>query len=199
MQRVLVIDAEGNALMPCHPARARELLREGKACVWRRYPFTIRLKERVGGETQPVEVKIDPGSQTTGLALVAHFKRGRVLIWAGELQHRGQRIHEGLQSRATVRRKRRSRKVRYRAARFNNRARGEGWLPPSLRSRIDNVLTWVRRLSRACPVSEIALELVRFDTQALQNPEISGVEYQQGELIGYEVREYLLVKWGRQC
>jgi 5-methylcytosine-specific restriction endonuclease McrA len=98
-----------------------------------------------------------------------------------------------------VRRNRRNRKVRYRAARFNNRKRAKGWLPPSLVSRIDNVLTWVSRLARACPISSIALELACFDTQALQNPEISGVEYQQGELMGYEVREYLLLKWGHCC
>ncbi len=199
MQRVLVVDAEGKALMPCHPARARELLGEGKACMWRRYPFTIRLKERVGGATQPVEVKIDPGSKTTGLALVAQFKRGYVLIWAGELKHRGAVIHEGLQSRAGVRRNRRARKVRYRAARFSNRRRGKGWLPPSLLSRIDNVLTWLSRLSRVCPVSGIALELVKFDLQLMENPAINGVEYQQGVLAGYEVREYLREKWGHKC
>ncbi len=45
----------------------------------------------------------------------------------------------------------------------------------------------------------LSLELVKFDTQLMQNAEISGVEYQQGELAGYEVREYLLEKFGRRC
>src|SRR5262245_36888094 len=102
MQRVLVIDAQEQPLMPCHPARARHLLREGKAAVWRQHPFTIRLKERVGGEQQAVEVKVDPGSQTTGVALVAEFKRGRVAVWAAEIEHRGQQVHEKLQARAAV-------------------------------------------------------------------------------------------------
>jgi 5-methylcytosine-specific restriction endonuclease McrA len=75
----------------------------------------------------------------------------------------------------------------------------EGWLPPSLESRVANLQTWERRLAWFAPVESISMELVKFDTQALQNPEISGVEYQQGELMGYEIREYLLEKWGRKC
>lgn len=83
--------------------------------------------------------------------------------------------------------------------RFLNRKRRDGWLPPSIMSRIHNILTWVNRLCRVCPISGLSQELVRFDTQKLQNPEISGTEYQQGELFGYEVREYLLEKWSREC
>jgi 5-methylcytosine-specific restriction endonuclease McrA len=64
---------------------------------------------------------------------------------------------------------------------------------------VANVETWVGRLRRWCPITSLALELVRFDTQALQNPEISGVQYQQGTLHGYEMREYLLEKWRRRC
>ncbi len=75
----------------------------------------------------------------------------------------------------------------------------EGWLAPSLLSRIANVLTWVTRLSRLCRITAISLELVKFDMQLLENPEISGTEYRQGTLTGYEVREYLLEKWGRKC
>jgi len=185
--------------MPCHPARARELLKKGRAVVLRWQPFTIILKDRAGGETQPVTLKVDPGSQTTGIVLVGHFQRGDRVIWAGEIHHRGERIKQKLLARRQVRRSRRSRKTRYRPPRFENRRRPEGWLPPSLQSRVANVETWVNRLRRWCPVSGLALELVKFDTQKLQHPEISGVEYQQGERLGYEVREYLLEKWGRQC
>lgn len=56
----------------------------------------------------------------------------------------------------------------------------------------------VDRLRKFAPVNAISMELVRFDTHLMQNPEIKGVEYQQGELAGYEVREYLLQKWGRE-
>jgi 5-methylcytosine-specific restriction endonuclease McrA len=60
-------------------------------------------------------------------------------------------------------------------------------------------MTWVKRLSKLCRITAISQELVRFDTQKMQNAEISGVEYQKGELAGYEVREYLLQKFNRQC
>lgn len=199
MQRVLVLSKRKQPLMPCHPARARALLREGKAAVYRRYPFTIILKERDDGERQSVAFKVDPGSKTTGIALVADFKRGRRVVWAAALSHRGQQIKDALASRSALRRGRRARHTRYRSARFDNRCRAEGWLPPSLMSRVYNLMTWATRLRNAAPIASISLELVRFDTQLMQNAEISGVEYQQGELAGYEVREYLLEKWERKC
>ncbi|MBU2774232.1 HNH endonuclease [Acidithiobacillus ferrooxidans] len=200
MQRVLVLDRNRQPLMPCHPARARELLREGKAAVFRRYPFTIILQEREGGETQETRLKLDPGSKVTGMALVADCtRRGKVVVWAAELEHRGDKIRMALHNRWSQRRSRRSRKTRYRPARFRNRRRPEGWLAPSLQHRVDTTMTWVQRLMRWTPVAGISTMLHRFDTQAMQNPEISGTEYQRGELLGYEVREYLLEKWGRKC
>jgi len=199
MQKVLVLDAKKKPLMPCHPARARELLKKGSAAVYKRYPFTIILKDRVGGDLQPVELKFDPGSQTTGIALVGHFERGLEIVFGANLNHRGQKIKKDLESRRANRRGRRHRKTRYREARFNNRRRPKGWLPPSLMSRVFNVETWAKRLQRLIPITSIAVEIVRFDTQKMQNSQVSGVEYQQGALAGYEVREYLLEKWGRKC
>ncbi|MBI5345890.1 MAG: RRXRR domain-containing protein, partial [Chlamydiae bacterium] len=70
MQRAFVLDKNKERLMPCHPARARKLVKKGKATIYWLYPFTIILKEREGGNVQPVEVKIDPGSRITGIALV---------------------------------------------------------------------------------------------------------------------------------
>src|SRR5690606_27363916 len=145
-QRVLVLDRNREPLMPCHPARARQLLREGKAAVFRRYPFTIILKGREGGDAQPVVFKADPGSRTTGVALVADCQRGKRVVWAAELTHRGGQIRDALLSRRQLRRSRRNRKTRYRPARFDNRRRPEGWLAPSLRSRVHNILTWANRL-----------------------------------------------------
>lgn len=196
---VFVLDSNRKPLDPCHPARARNLLKAGKAAVFRRYPFTIILKERrvADSTTHAHRVKIDPGSRVRGIAVVNEVT-GRV-VWAAELTHRGQQIRERLLARRQLRRARRSRKTRYRKARFDNRRCPSGWLPPSLASRVANIETWVKRLLRLCPVEAISMELVRFDTQALQNPEISGVEYQQGERYGYEVREYLLEKFGRRC
>lgn len=184
-------------MTPCRPAQARRMLRDGKAAVLRRFPFTLILKEtKPAAVVKPLSAKIDPGSRVTGIALTD--RRGRVLF-AAELQHRGQSIKAALRDRRAHRRNRRSRNTRYRAPRFLNRRRAEGWLPPSLQHRVDTTMTWVGRLRRLALVEEIGVEHVKFDTQKLQNPEISGVEYQQGELAGYEVREYLLEKWGRRC
>lgn len=199
LNHVLVLDKNRRPLMPCNPARARMLLRKGCAAVFRRFPFTIILREREGGSTQPSQVKLDHGSKTTGIALLVDCsKRGSVVVWAAELEHRGHAIRDSITSRAAFRRRRRG-NLRYRPARFDNRTRPQGWLAPSLQHRVDTTMTWVHRLIRWAPVMALSQELVRFDTQKMQNPEIAGVEYQQGELQGYEVREYLLEKWGRQC
>lgn len=193
--RVFVLDKRGNPLMPCHPARARELLRNGRAVVAKLYPFTIRLKDRIGGETQKVDCKIDPGSKVTGMALVR--ADGEVLFEA-EIEHRGKGIRKKMEQRSSYRRRRRSANLRYRAPRFLNR-KSDRKLPPSLQSRVDHVRSWTDRFLKLAPVTRIQCEVVRFDTQAMMNPDIQGIEYQQGTLAGYEVREYLLEKWGRKC
>jgi len=198
VSKVFVLDVNKRPLAPTHPARARQLLRKGKAAVYRRYPFTIILKRGIAEiDNQPLRLKVDPGSKTTGIAIV-NDNTGEV-VFAAELQHRGQQIKRAMDSRRAVRRSRRNRKTRYREPRFSNRTRPEGWLPPSLFSRVANIETWVSRLCRLCPIGAISFELAKFDTQKMQNPEILGVEYQQGELAGYEVKEYLLEKFGREC
>ena len=199
MSNVFVIDAHKQPLNPVHPGRARLLLSSRRAAVFRRYPFTIILKVEVAqSQTQPLRIKIDPGSKTTGVAIV-NDASGEV-VWAAELTHRGQTIKAKLDDRRALRRSRRQRKTRYRQPRFDNRRnKKKGWLPASLESRISNVLTWVNRLRRFCPIAALSQELVKFDTQAMDHPEIQGVEYQQGTLAGYELREYLLEKWNRQC
>lgn len=198
MSQVFVLDTDKQPLTPVHPGGARSLLKEGKAAVYRRYPFTIILRAKVEKPAPtPLRLKIDPGARTTGLALV-NDATGEV-VWAAELTHRGAEISRALDKRRAVRRGRRTRQTRYRAPRFHNRRRRAGWLPPSLISRVENILTWVGKLSRLCHVTALSQELVRFDMQAMENPEIEGVEYQQGTLIGYELREYVLKKWNRTC
>ncbi len=198
MSRVFVVDTNRKPLDPIHPGYARLLLAQKKAAVFRRYPFTIILKTAVAHpEVAPLRIKIDPGSKTTGLALVQDAT-GQV-VFAAEIGHRGAAIKHALSGRRAVRRGRRQRKTRYRKPRFDNRRRRAGWIAPSLESRIANVLTWVKRLIRVCPIGAISLELVKFDFQQMEHPEISGVEYQQGTLAGYETRQYLLEKWDRAC
>ncbi|QFS43549.1 RNA-guided endonuclease IscB [Nostoc sphaeroides] len=193
---VFVLDTNKQPLNPVPPGQARRLLKASLAAVYRRYPFTIILKYAVpNSEAEPHQLKIDPGSKTTGLAIV----QGEKVIWGAELTHRGQQIKNDLESRRAIRRNRRNRKTRYRQARFLNRTRYKGWLAPSLNSRVENILTWVNRITRYVPITGISQELVKFDTQAMQNPEVSGVQYQHSELMGFEIREYLLEKWGRKC
>lgn len=197
---VFVLDRSGKPLMPCSEKRARLLLERGRARVHRVTPFVIRLVDRRAAacEIQPLRVKLDPGSKTTGIALVREAGNGIAVLNLFELVHRGRQISEALTQRAGFRRRRRG-TLRYRAPRFNNRTRRPGWLPPSLQHRVDTSAAWVARIRRWAPVTAISSELVRFDMQLLENPEISGIEYQQGTLAGYEVREYLLEKWGRKC
>lgn len=198
MSKVFVLDTNKQPLNPIHPGRARMLLFQGKAAVFRRYPFTVILKEEaIDSKIDSLRVKIDPGAKTTGLALV-NDSTGEV-VWVAELQHRGFQVRDALTSRHQLRRSRRNRKTRYRKPRFLNRTRPQGWLPPSLSSRVANILTWVKRLSSLCQITAVSQELVRFDTQQMQDAEISGVGYQQGTLAGYEIREFLLFKWNRTC
>ena len=215
MSKVAVLDTKKRVLEPCHPAEARRLLREGQAAVFKRYPFTIILKREVENpKTEDYTLSIDPGSKCTGIAIT---DSNHNIVAAFELHHRGQSIKKCLADRAGHRRSRRTRKLRHREARFDNRSRkapvltengwkyqscgqsSEGWIAPSLMSRVFNIHTWVRRLSKIYPITQLAVEHVKFDTQLMDNPEISGVEYQRGTLYEAELWEYLLEKYGRKC
>lgn len=212
---VAVLDSEKKALSPCHPAVARRLLREGKAAVFKRYPFTIILKKEVEKPAKTdLTLSIDPGSKVTGIAITDPHHN---IIALFELHHRGNAIKKSLTERAGHRRSRRTRKLRHRQSRFDNRSRkapvltqngwtyksfgqsSKGWIAPSLMSRVFNIHTWVDRLRKIYPINKIAIEHVKFDTQLMNNPEISGIEYQRGTLFESEVWEYLLEKFGRKC
>jgi len=207
---VFVLDRSGKALMPCSEKRARLLLVGGRARVHRVVPFVIRLVDRelATCALQPLRIKLDPGSKITGLALVRDIEHidattgevqcGGAVLNLFELVHRGRQISEALTARRAMRQRRRG-NLRYRSPRFLNRTKPKGWLAPSLQHRVDTTMAWVQRLRRWVPVAALSSELVRFDMQALENPEITGIEYQQGTLAGYEIREYLLEKWGRKC
>ncbi|WP_329550199.1 RNA-guided endonuclease IscB [Streptomyces sp. NBC_01356] len=208
--RVFVLSKEGQPLMPCHPARARELLGKGRAVVAHQVPFTIRLKDRTLAESEVdgLQLRIDPGSKNTGLALTDEKKetneqgatvtarRGLISV---ELQHRGKQIHMSMQQRAGYRHRRRSVNCRYRKPR-SNRTRPEGWLPPSLRHRVDTTLSMAKRMCRYAPITDIHVERVAFDTQSISaDRPLSGAEHRQGPLAGTEARSYLHAKWGRAC
>ena len=208
---VNVLDKDKKPLMPCNERRARVLLERGRARVHRLVPFTIRLIDRKvkNSVLQDIEVKLDPGSKTTGISVVLvsekfDLETGEVektvhVLNLIELTHRGRQISEALTARRQMRRRRRS-QLRFRAPRFLNRGnKKDGWIAPSLQHRVDTTVAWVERLKHLVPVKSVVQELVKFDMQKIHNPEIEGKEYQQGTLLGYEVREYLLEKWNRTC
>ncbi|WP_301370077.1 RNA-guided endonuclease IscB [Streptomyces xanthophaeus] len=208
---MFVLSKEGEPVMPCHPARARELLAGGRAVVARRAPFTIRLKHRTraGSAVEGVQLRLDPGSKATGFAITDQHHRigreGRATVARRglvtlELRHRGQQIHGGMMRRAAYRRRRRSANLRYRAPRHNNRPRPEGWLPPSLRHRIDSAMAVVARLCRYAPVREIHVEQAAFDTTAFAGVVQSGPQEDIEPTYGaFEVRQFLRAKWKRSC
>src|SRR5215471_682188 len=202
---VFVLDQRKRPLMPTTPKRARLMLARGRAVVHRVKPFSIRLRDRQVEYSilQPVALKIDPGSHATGMALarIEPTPEGELqhALFLSEVRHRGEAVHEAKQKQASARRRRRSANLRHRAPPFLNRRRAPGWLPPSIRSRVDNVVSWTARYCRFAPVSRIEIERVRFDMQLIQNPEITATEYQHGELAGWELRTYLLVKYAYTC
>jgi 5-methylcytosine-specific restriction endonuclease McrA len=192
---IYVVAASGTPLMPTkNQKKVWYWLRKGLAEVVSREPLTIRLRFETTEYTQPVTLGIDTGSQTVGIAATSNSE----VVYQAEMHLRDD-ITSKVTQRRQYRRTRRSRKTRYRPARWVNRRRPDGWLPPSVRSKCDATLKAVRRVASLLPVSQVNIELASFDTQKIQYPEISGVCYQQGELQGYLLREYLLHKWQRKC
>jgi CBS domain-containing membrane protein len=155
---VFVLDTNKTPLAPCHEDRARRLLKSGKAAIYRRYPFTIILKRAVENPQVPeLRVKLDPGSKTTGIAVVDDCS-GKI-VFAAELSHRGHAIKESLDSRRAIRRSRRARHTRYRSARWQNRRRKAGWLPPSLQTRSGSPLTYFTpNVHRSTDINRLAYE-----------------------------------------
>ena len=196
---VFVLNKNKKPLNPCSNAVARKLLKQGKAVVHKRYPFTVRLKYIIDElKAKKYILKLDPGSKTTGLAIAENKSNHAKVVFLSNLEHR-QNIKSKLDDRRAFRRARRGRNTRYRKPRFLNRTRNAGWLPPSVQSIVDNIESWTKRLKKLCNITSIAVETVRFDVQLMETPDIEGVQYQQGTLLGYELREYLLYKYGHEC
>lgn len=200
---VPVLSADGEPLMPTRPSRARRWMLEGKARKrWMKGVFCVQMTDVSAAdpdvEVDGVQVNIDPGAKATGLAVVSETIQGRRAHTLIELRHRGTRIRNRMDRRRSFRRNRRGR-IRNRQPRFDNRARPDGWLPPSMVTRLANTETWIRRLCSLYPVTFVRVETARFDTQLMQDAEVSGKGYQQGELAGWQVRSYVFHRDGRKC
>lgn len=193
---VYVISNRDTVLMPTQRnGKVRRLLRDGKAVVVRREPFTIRLLHDTTEYTQPITLGVDAGTGHVGLSATTDKSE----LFAAEVTLRRD-IQELISTRREARRTRRFRKTRYRAPRFNNRRRKEGWFAPSVEQSINSHLHLIRKVHSILPITKTIIEVAQFDTQLLKNPDIQGTGYQQGEQLGFwNVREYVLFRDGHSC
>lgn len=192
--KVFVVNMEGALLMPTTPRNARLLLRSGSAKIFCRKPFTIQLLYHTSGYKQDITLGIDAGYANIGFSAVTEKEElvgGEVKLLEG--------MSERIKERAMYRRNRRSR-LRYRAPRFDNRRRKEGWLAPSIQHKLDTHDRLIEMYSRVLPIKTIIIETANFDIQAIKNTEIEGKEYQQGEQAGFwNLREYILHRDNHEC
>ena len=194
---VYVLNKHGRPLMPCKPAKARHLLRDGKAIVLRTEPFTIQLLYGSSGYTQPVTLGVDAGGKHIGISATTEKKE----LYAADVELRTD-ITEKLATRRQYRRSRRNRKTRYRHSRYQNRvhSKNKGWLAPSVENKIQMHLKVVRDVYKILPIKRIIVETASFDIQKIKNPEIACEEYQYGEQLGFwNVREYVLFRDNHEC
>ena len=192
---VYIIDIDNNPLMPTERhGHVRRLLRDGKACVVKRTPFTIKLNYRTTTYVQEVRLGIDAGTQHIGVSATTKSKE----LFSSEVVLRKD-IVDLLSTRREQRKTRRNR-LRHRKARFNNRKRKDGWLAPSVQNRVDAHLKVIRNVHRILPIAKTTIEVAQFDVQLIKNPNIEGVDYQRGEQMGFwNVREYVLARDGHKC
>ena len=183
--------------MPCSPVKARLLLKEKKAVVKRRTPFTIQLTQATGETVQPVTLGVKAGSKEIGLSA----STDKAELYASSVLLRTD-VVDLLSTRRELRRARRHRKTRYRAPRFDNRvhSKNKGWLAPSIENKINTHLSRVAAVQKILPITKIVVETAAFDIQKIKNPDIEGTEYQQGDQLGFwNVREYVLFRDGHKC
>lgn len=194
---VYVQNIAGSPLMPCCEAKAKHLIKEHRAGIVKKAPFTIRLRFVVDDITQPVTLGVDAGYKTIGLSASTE---GKVLFEA-ETALRDD-VSKLLEARRSLRRGRRYRKTRYRAPRFDNRvgSKNKGWLAPSVENRIGTHMAVINKVCRLLPVTNIKVEVAAFDIQRIKNSDIEGEEYQMGSQLGFwNVREYVLWRDGHKC
>ena len=199
---VFVLNRHGRPLMPCTPAKARHLLKAGKAKVKKITPFTIQLLYGSTGYTQEVILGVDAGSKTIGISCGTKDKE----LFSGEVIPRND-VVEKLSTRREFRHARRNRKTRYRQPRFNNRVKSKhkGWLAPSVEVKIQEHITVIKRICNLLPVSKVIVEGAEFDLQFIKaveegKPVPQGEDYQKGEMLGhYNVRQFVLWRDGYKC
>jgi N6-L-threonylcarbamoyladenine synthase len=183
--------------MPCKPSKARKLLKEGKAKVVKKEPFTIQLLYGSSGYKQPITLGVDAGSKTVGLSATTENKE----LFAAEVELRDD-IPKLISQKGQYRRDRRFRKTRYRKLRFLNRvhSKNKGWLAPSVEHKIKSHIKLIDLVHSLLPVTKIVVEVASFDIQKIKNPNIEGKQYQQREQLDFwNVRQYVLWRDNYTC
>ena len=200
---VYVLSENGQPLMPTKRyGKIRHLLKDGKAKVVNRCPFTIQLLYQTTTYTQTLELGVDAGSKTIGLSVSSEEKE----YFSGEVAVRND-IVDLLSTRRQYRKSRHNRKTRYRTPRFNNRvhSKNKGWLAPSIENKCQSHVNVISKVTKILPISHITVELASFDTQKLKadmenlkRPQTT--DYQRGEQLGFwNCREYVLFRDNHEC
>ena len=191
---IYVLNLNNMPLMPCTACKAKKLLKSGKAIVVKFKPYTIKLNFECENKTQEVTLGIDSGSKFIGFSAVSSDKElicGTLIL--------DNKTSGRMEEKKIYRRKRRN-KLWYRKSRFLNRKVEKGWLPPSIQRKYDTHLNLISRIKKLIPINKIIIEVGNFDIQKIENPEISGIEYQQGDMIGYQnIRSFLMFREKGLC
>jgi hypothetical protein len=194
--KVYVISKEGFSLMPCSYAKSKRMVKKGAAKVVKKSPFTIQLNFECENKTQLIVLGIDTGYGTIGFS--ARTLKEELISGTVKLDGK---TKERLDEKRMYRKGRRN-KLWYREPRWLNRVstKKENWLPPSIERRYQTHLTLIKRIKNLLPVSKVIIEVAKFDIQKLENPDIKGKEYQQGDLYEYQnIRSYLMSREKGLC
>ena len=202
---VIVLDKHKKPVGFMKEKHARKLMEQKRACIYRFFPTVIILMDKDVRDMENLptyRIKIDPGSKHTGIAFVCN-ETNEVMFYE-QIEHRADDIVSKMQTRKQARHNRRNRETPYRRCKYKDgdtfkSERGKGKLPPSIKSIGDNIINHIKKMKRFVNITDVSFEAVRFDTQLLDNPDREGIEYQQGEMYGYELREYLLDKYQHTC
>lgn len=185
--RVFVLNMRGEPLMPCTQRKARLLLKEDKAVIYKYNPFTIQLTYATGETKQDCHIGIDTGSKHIGVAITSEDK----VLFKGEIELR-QDVRPNLDTRRIYRRSRRNRETRYRQPRFLNRKKSDKWLPPSLQNRINHTYHWIDTFSSLVHSPKLHIEVGKFDVAKMINPEIDDIDYQHGQTYDFFNKRYFI-------
>ncbi len=192
---VYVLNMRGQPLMPTTPRKAKKLLKEDKAKVVKRTPFTIQLNYATGETKQEIILGVDSGFENIGISAITAKKE----VYSAEVKLRTDMVKLNSE-RMQYRRARRSRNTWYRQPRFLNRKKPDGWLAPSIQNKLDNHIKLINKVKQILPISKIDIEVAAFDIQKIKDPEISGKEYQNGvQKDSWNAREYVLHRDDHTC